>query len=212
VDTFFENHVPALSPRSKILDLGGNKINKRGLFDIESYDYDVIYLNISPTKIPHILGNANNLPIKDGCFDAIICAELLEHVPDPPVVLSEMNRVLTNSGYLLITSPFLYRLHGDPSDYARYTGQYWSMVLARSGFDPIVIENQGSFFSVCLDFVKQYFNETRSHPLRDIYQILSLPLQKWVHLLERSRGRGNQSFIDSFTTGYGIIARKGRST
>ena len=138
----------------------------------------------------------------------IICAELLEHVPEPQVVLSEMNRVLVNSGYVLITTPFIYRMHGDPSDYARYTSQYWSLILAKAGFDRAVIENQGSFFSVCLDFVKQYFNETKSHPLRDIYQLFCMTLQKWVHRLEQRKTSRNQAFIDSFTTGYGVLARK----
>lgn len=208
VDAFFEKYVPTLPAHSKILDLGGNKIKKRGFFNIEAYDFEVTYLNLSSAKKPHILGNAKNLPIENECFDVIICSELLEHVLDPPAVLTEIYRVLAKSGYLLITSPFIYRVHGDPSDYARYTDQYWSLMLSRLGFDPVILESQGSFFSVCLDFLKQFLNETRSHPLRDIYQLICLPFQKWVHRFERRRSSENQIFVDSFTTGFGIVARK----
>jgi len=36
VDEFHFRHVPALLPGSWVLDLGGNKVRKRGQFDVES--------------------------------------------------------------------------------------------------------------------------------------------------------------------------------
>ena len=73
-----------------MLDLGGNRVGKRGLFDIEQYDFEVIYANLSRAKKPDVQSNASCLPFREAAFDAVICSELLEHVPYPPDVLREI--------------------------------------------------------------------------------------------------------------------------
>jgi 2-polyprenyl-3-methyl-5-hydroxy-6-metoxy-1,4-benzoquinol methylase len=51
------------------------------------------------------MADAHNLPFKDKQFDAVFCLETLEHVEDPIKVVSEMGRVLTDEGYLVILVP-----------------------------------------------------------------------------------------------------------
>jgi SAM-dependent methyltransferase len=45
------------------------------------------------------------LPLRDGAFDLVLCAETLEHVRDVQLFLSEARRVLRPSGRLAITTP-----------------------------------------------------------------------------------------------------------
>ena len=45
------------------------------------------------------------LPFPDGCFDKVIAAEVLEHVPDDAVVLAELARVLRPGGVIAVTVP-----------------------------------------------------------------------------------------------------------
>ena len=45
------------------------------------------------------------LPLGDGAFDLVLCAETLEHVRDVQLFLSEVRRVLRPSGRLAITTP-----------------------------------------------------------------------------------------------------------
>ena len=47
-----------------------------------------------------ILADAESLPFKNGSFDAVLSTGLLEHFPDPQVVVNEMARVLKPGGYL----------------------------------------------------------------------------------------------------------------
>jgi SAM-dependent methyltransferase len=47
------------------------------------------------------------LTFPDRAFDAVICNEVIEHLPDLPASLAEMSRVLKRDGVLLATFPFL---------------------------------------------------------------------------------------------------------
>jgi len=46
-----------------------------------------------------------NIPVKDGFFDVVICQEGIEHLPNLYLALAEMNRVLKKDGLLIITTP-----------------------------------------------------------------------------------------------------------
>ena len=46
---------------------------------------------------------------RDGCFDAILSGDVLEHVPDLPATLADSARILRPGGHLLATMPFLYQ-------------------------------------------------------------------------------------------------------
>lgn len=50
-------------------------------------------------------GDVLNLPFKDGAFDKIICAEVLEHVADDNRGIGELVRVLKKGGILAVTVP-----------------------------------------------------------------------------------------------------------
>ena len=45
------------------------------------------------------------LPLEDGAFDLVLCAETLEHVRDVQLLLSETRRVLRPGGRLAVTTP-----------------------------------------------------------------------------------------------------------
>lgn len=52
-----------------------------------------------------LLGDAARLPFVGGAFDAVICTETLEHVPDDASVLAELARVLKPGGRLVLSVP-----------------------------------------------------------------------------------------------------------
>ena len=47
-------------------------------------------------------GNATALPVDDGDFDAALCVQVMEYVPDPPAALAEIHRALRPGGRVLI--------------------------------------------------------------------------------------------------------------
>jgi len=52
-----------------------------------------------------VRGNGLALPFADDSFDAVICSEVLEHVPDYEAVLEEIRRVLRPGGLLAVSVP-----------------------------------------------------------------------------------------------------------
>jgi SAM-dependent methyltransferase len=50
-------------------------------------------------------GSGLRLPFPDAAFDKVICAEVLEHVPDYRAMLSEIHRVLKPGGQLAVSVP-----------------------------------------------------------------------------------------------------------
>ena len=53
-------------------------------------------------RVSHAVADLTCLPYADGCFDAVVCGYVLEHLPDPSVGLSELARVLVPGGRLLL--------------------------------------------------------------------------------------------------------------
>jgi ubiquinone/menaquinone biosynthesis C-methylase UbiE len=52
-----------------------------------------------------VRGSGLSLPFADACFDRVICAEVLEHIPDYQAVLREIRRVLKPGGVLAVSVP-----------------------------------------------------------------------------------------------------------
>ena len=90
-----------------------------------------------------VVCDAAELPFKDGSFDAILCRELIEHVPNDSALLYEIRRVLKSDGWLFITTPNGYNTPPDGQSHVRaYTPQLFIKALERWSFK--VIDKRGN--------------------------------------------------------------------
>jgi ubiquinone/menaquinone biosynthesis C-methylase UbiE len=55
-------------------------------------------LNNCRNKILFVVADADHLPFQEGNFDVVFCKDLLHHVPDPVLTLSEMRRAAKVNG------------------------------------------------------------------------------------------------------------------
>ena len=83
-------------------------------------DYPATGLNMYKAK-PSVFADAAQLPFRDEQFDAIVCLEVIEHVPNPQQVLNEISRTLKKGGQVWLSMPFLYPLHDAAFDFQRFT-------------------------------------------------------------------------------------------
>jgi len=81
----------------------------------------VINLNIDAFDSVDIVADATNLPLEDFSFDTVTCNAVIEHVPDPIRLISEIHRILKPGGYAQLMVPFIFPFHEYPGDYQRYT-------------------------------------------------------------------------------------------
>lgn len=66
-------------------------------------------------------GELENLPIADAEVDAAVCILVLHHIPDPPLALREMRRILKPGGVALVVD----MLEHDRTSYKHTMGHRW---------------------------------------------------------------------------------------
>ena len=120
---------------ASVLDVGAGDAPYRELFG--HTDYRTGDWEQSPhegAEVVDFVGSADALPIADRTFDVALCTQVLEHVPEPKLVLAEMARVLRPGGRLYLTVPLVWELHELPHDYYRYTSPALEHLLTATGF------------------------------------------------------------------------------
>ena len=121
-----------MGPPSRVLDVGcgdGRHIAeaaRRGAFAV-GLDYDCGELakarsRIGRHRVDLVVGDATRLPFRQGAFDAVVCTETLEHLPDDAGAMREIGRVLAPGGALLGAVPS----HFTELLYWRLSRGYWN--------------------------------------------------------------------------------------
>jgi len=85
--------------------------------------------------------------ISTGSYDAAMCLEVLEHVPDPFQAAGEIFRILKPGGTVVVSVPHLSRLHDEPHDYSRFTIHGLRHLLQSTGLEVLEIQKKGGLLS-----------------------------------------------------------------
>jgi SAM-dependent methyltransferase len=147
---FVRRAADRLPPGSVVADVGAGNAPYRELFE------HTRYITIDWEKSVHegaaqsdIIAPADQLPVDDGAFDAVLLTQVLEHVPDPARVLAEIHRTLKPGGVLVLTAPLVWELHETPFDFYRYTTYGLQHLLQQAGFEAIdVVPRNDSFTTI----------------------------------------------------------------
>lgn len=84
---------------------------------------NVINFDIDAFPGIDVVGQAEQLPFKDDCFDLVFSLAVLEHVKNPQRAATEMQRVLKPGGLLWIDVAFMQPYHGYPAHFYNMTQQ-----------------------------------------------------------------------------------------
>ncbi len=142
-----------------------------------------------------------SIPVKDGTFDAVLCTEVFEHLPDPAGALKELARILKPGGTLILTVPSNCLRHFDP--YFFYTGfsdrwlEHW---LQKTGFDIVRLYAEGNYFKwLALEIARA----GRQHPLA---LPLLFPAFAWFFFKAR---KADPKAVSTLCGGYYVVATRG---
>jgi SAM-dependent methyltransferase len=118
----------------RVLDAGAGNAPYRKHF--EHVTYETADFGEVRKKYSHLdyTCRLEDLPMADGTYDLVLCSQVLEHIPDPLVVLREIRRVLKPGGQAWISAPLFYQEHEVPYDFYRYTQYAWRRMAAEAGF------------------------------------------------------------------------------
>lgn len=135
----------------ELLDIGCGKMPYKNYILEHSAVSNYLGLDIETAVVydkhirPDFTWDGITMPFEDASFDCAFGTEVLEHCPQPELVLKEVYRVLRPGGVFFFTVPFLWNLHEVPHDEYRYTPFSLQRHLKNSGFTDINIKATGGW-------------------------------------------------------------------
>jgi ubiquinone/menaquinone biosynthesis C-methylase UbiE len=219
-EAWIEKTLVSLSPGLRILDAGAGEQKYKKFCahlnyvsqDFGQYDGKGDYKGLQKgtwdqSKLD-IVSDISSVPEPDGSFDALMCIEVFEHLPNPILAIKEFNRLLKKGGHLIITAPFCSLTHFAPYHYTSgFNSYYYEKHLKDLGFVDLEIDVNGNFF----EFVAQEIS--RIPTVADLYSrgsmsiLERLSLKIMLNMLGKfsRRDRGSEELL---CFGYHIYARK----
>lgn len=211
---FFKLNLP-LSSGQILIDIGAGSQEFRELTSrYNAYTLDFF----QEPGIDVLCDITKPLPFKDRVIDIAFLSNVLEHTPEPKLLIAECKRILKPGGLLIGTVPFTSLSHQRPYDYYRYTDINLNILLAEAGFIDIKIEPLGSPFNtyenIGQKFFKKLFMEKYSanYYLQKfaLYGVVILyrlhKLEMWFYHYISRRLTPDPAFTD----GYGFLGKTSR--
>jgi SAM-dependent methyltransferase len=211
----------SLPPGSRVLDVGAGPCRYRDLFEHCEYQTQDFCQYEKPETAPgkpwtygdidHVCDIAA-IPVADASFDAILCTEVLEHVPHPLRALQEFARILKDGGLLFLTAPLGCGLHQEPYHYyGGFTPHFYRRFLPEVGFEVLSVDPNAGFFRHLIQEIDRAASFVRQHRLGSRWNPISWFLSRtfrrflfsWLARLD------DRKPIPDFSVGFHVVARKG---
>lgn len=149
----------SVAPGSRILDAGAGELRCKSYCshldyvsqDFGEYDGRGDGSGLHPggwsTNAVDIRCDIYAIPEPDASFDAVLCSEVLEHLPDPLRALRELARLLKPEGTLILTAPFNSLTHFAPYHFSSgFNRYYFERHLPELGLRVTRLDANGSYF------------------------------------------------------------------
>lgn len=155
-----------------------------------------------------IVSDITAIPLPDQSVNAVMCTEVLEHIPDPVGAIKEFSRLVKPGGYLLITAPFTSLTHFAPYHFASGLSRYfYEKHLPENGFEIADLQFNGNFF----EFVAQENRRVKSVAEKyagkrlNIFQRIIIHLNLFILQGLSKRDKGSSELL---CYGIHVFARK----
>jgi SAM-dependent methyltransferase len=155
-DAWVQSRASQLPAGSRVLDVGAGTCPYRMAFahcEYVAHDFKK-YAGVKLGGVPgygqlDIVSDITALPVEDAVFDAVLCTEVLEHVPEPILALRELARVVRPGGEIIITAPLGSGLHMLPFHYyGGFTPEWYRLFGEQCGLEVIELTENGGFFKL----------------------------------------------------------------
>jgi SAM-dependent methyltransferase len=144
-------------------------------------------------------GNVWEIEEKAETFDAILCTEVLEHIPYPSETIREFSRLLKAGGTLILTAPSNCLRHMDPYFfYSGFSDRWFETLLETNGLRIEKLEPVGDYYSwLAVEMVRT----AKAHSL--LAKLALFPA--FLYFFTKKKTKVS---TDTLCMGYHVIARK----
>lgn len=184
---WLERTLTRLPPGARILDAGAGEQRFRSFcthLDYVSQDFGKydgegdrrgLQMGTWDQSNLDIVSDIISIPEPDASFDAVLCVEVFEHLPDPVAAIREFSRLLRPGGEMILTAPFCSITHFAPHHY--FTGfnrYFYETHLTANGFSVEELVENGNFFEYLAQEVRRVPEVCRR------YTTVSTGLAGWI--------------------------------
>lgn len=148
------------------------------------------------------------IPEPDASFDAILCIEVFEHIPDPISAIKEFSRLLKPGGTVIITAPFASITHFAP--YFFYTGfskYFYETNFSNSGFEIEKVVQNGNYFDYLAQELRRINTVAKKYTGKKQGLIGKIGVQMLLWSLDSLSKKGKNS-SELLSYGCQVIAKK----
>jgi ubiquinone/menaquinone biosynthesis C-methylase UbiE len=150
------------------------------------------------------------IPLPDHSVNAIMCTEVLEHIPDPISAIKEFSRLVKPGGYLLITAPFASLTHFAPYHFASGLSRFfYEKHLPDNGFEITELQLNGNFF----EYVAQENRRIKSVAAKYAGKKLNIFFKAIIHLnllILQGLSKKDKGSSELLCYGIHVFARKNK--
>lgn len=182
-----------------VLDLGCGRLTNSNLLKNSKAVYmDGAYFE----GVNVVCDFAKKIPIKSSSVDAILLSNVLEHVPEPQLLMKEISRILKEDGELLLLVPYSIKLHQTPFDFFRYTKYALEYLSNNSGLKVKEIREVGGILNIMGVLLRI--------ALQNEEKVLNKILLKLQYLVYRIQKKvfGEGVIVKEIPQGYALYASK----
>jgi SAM-dependent methyltransferase len=130
---------PLFQPGMRVLEIGPDKFPTT-LQDIShrpGIAWDVLGLEPDP-QLQIVAKSEYEYPVPEASYDAVVAANVLEHVRKPWVWMRELSRVVRPGGYIVTVNPVSWPYHEAPIDCWRVFPEGMQALLDDAGLEMVV--------------------------------------------------------------------------
>ena len=153
-----------------IIEFGASDEIEKNFCNSKLKNCKISYSNINPSNKEFLNIDLQKKILIELKYDYIIIFNVLEHLLDPNLALRNLSKICKKNGKIIGSTPFLFRVHGAPKDYSRFTKDHLIELLKSSNFKDIEIIELGTGpFLACISLLRSYLKY-----LPIFYQLLVL--------------------------------------
>ena len=153
-----------------VIEFGASSEIYKNFCNSNSENCNITYSNIDSSNEEFLnidLQKDNSFEIR---YDFAVIFNVLEHVLNPNLAIKNLSKILKKNGKIIGSTPFLFRVHGAPKDYSRFTKDHLIELLKSCNFKDIEIIELGTGpFLACISLLRSYLKY-----LPIFYQLLVL--------------------------------------